>query len=265
MNEEEVSIVLGRVVREGLLPLAGLPMMLAQGGRILNRGGRMIVVSAHGQRLIGQLIDGLRADPAVARSLSANDADAEVVSAVFAALGDPANVRNHARHLIEQLSAGHEEWTVVWPIMGLDMATGEKLDVAGFLIGPLSETDLQAVWQDVEGYAAKAILAENATPGSGGDHVREFTRQALESSGCWAVGKVVGRQDSIEMIVREELSVAYDVLRSFALYVGIDPDDTYLGLPHSHDVSGRRRALRLKSVRVMRQPDPVEPSGPVST
>jgi len=73
-----------------------MPMMVAEGGRILNRGGRMIIVSAHGQSLIGQLIDGPRSDPAVARSLSANDADAEVVSTVFAALTDPANVRNHA-------------------------------------------------------------------------------------------------------------------------------------------------------------------------
>jgi len=39
------------------------------------------------------------------------------------------------------------------------------------------------------------------------------------------------------MIVREEPSVAYDVLRSFALYVRTDPDNTYLGLPHSCDVT----------------------------
>lgn len=237
VDEEEVTVLIEKILREGLVPLEGLPMVMAEGGRVINRKGRMIIVSAHGQGLIEQLVDELRADQTVARSLSASDVDAEVVSAVFAAIEDRASVRNQARRLINQLSIGQEEWTVVWPVMGLDMAPGEKLDIAGFSIGPLSATDLQAVWADVEDYASKAILADDPTPGSGADHVRGFTQQALESSGCWAIGKVLARQDSIQMIVNEELSVAFDILRSFALYVGIDPDDTYVGLPHSNDVS----------------------------
>lgn len=218
MNEEEVSALVSPVLSEGLLPLAGVPMLLAEGGRMINRGGRMIVVSVQGQgqRLIEELVNGLRADPAVARSLSVNDMDAEVVLAVFATLEDPSDVRNRAHTLIERLNSGHEEWTVAWPVMGLDMAPGEKLDVAGFSIGPLQEIDLQAIWRDVEAYACPATLADDPTPGSAGDHVRAFTLQALESSGCRAIGKVVARQDSIEMIVREEVSVAYDVLRSFS-------------------------------------------------
>ena len=138
-------------------------------------------------------MNGLRADPAVVRSLSANDVDAEVVSTVFATLEDPSDARNWAHSLIERLNLGQEEWTIVWPVMGLDMAPREKLDVAGLSIGPLQETDLQAIWRDVEAYACRAILADDPTPGSGGDHVRAFTRQALESSGCWAIGKVIAR------------------------------------------------------------------------
>lgn len=236
MDEEEVAFLIEKILREGLLPLEGVPMVMADGGRMINRNGRMIVVSAHGQGLIEQLVDGLRADQAVARSLSASAVDAEVVSAVFATIQERTSVRNQARGLIERLSMGREEWTIVWPVMGLDMAPGEKLDIAGFSIGPLSATDLQAVWADVEDYASKAILADDPTPGSGANHVRRFTQQALESAGCWAIGKVIAHQDSIQMIVSEELSVAFDVLRSFALYMGIDPDDSYVGLPHSNDV-----------------------------
>ncbi len=57
------------------------------------------------------------------------------------------------------------------------------------------------------------------------------------------------------MIVREDLSVAYDVLRSFALYVGIDPDDTYLGLPHSHDVSSALVYVPRGRLRVAERTD----------
>lgn len=39
MSEEEVSALIARVLSEGLLPLAGLPMLLAEGGRMINRGG----------------------------------------------------------------------------------------------------------------------------------------------------------------------------------------------------------------------------------
>lgn len=237
VDEEEVAVLIEKILREGLLPLDGLPMVMAEGGRMINRKGRMIIVSAHGRSLIEQLVDGLRADLTVARSLSASDVDAEVVSAVFATMEERTGVRNQARRLIERLSMGREEWTVVWPVMGLDMAPSEKLDIAGFSIGPLSATDLQAIWADVEEYASKAILADDPTPGSGASHVRGFTQQALESSGCWAIGKVIARQDSIQMIVTEELSVAFDILRSFALYIGIDPDDSYVGLPHSNDVN----------------------------
>jgi len=86
-------------------------------------------------------------------------------------------------------------------------------------------------------------------------------RKLMRGGPCWAVGQVTGRDEAIERISSERLTIALDVLRTFALYLGIDPHHVHLGVSTPKAV---KMSLELRPGEAMKwNASPAERRGPL--
>jgi hypothetical protein len=123
-----------------------------------------------------------------------------------------------AATLLARIGAGRRDWTVMLPIPGLILPAAASFDLAGLTLG--SST--------AEPIARAAETLRGLIPEEYDDRVKELDK-GLASYDSWAVGTFTARDDSADAIGEEKLSHAIDVLQSFALLAGIDPDTTHLG------------------------------------
>ena len=131
-------------------------------------------------------------------------------------------------------------WSVLWPIPSLTIPEGNELDLAGFTLSALSEAEVTGVREEHELIAQTMRIGEHGEPGSALPHMRDVFDKTISSSVCWARGAVRARTASVDRIAAEEIRIALAVLRTFALYIGINPDDTLLDVPPNSNI---RRAI----------------------
>jgi hypothetical protein len=243
---EEVAALLNEIIIEE----TDVPSSMDDFGGSYAYGSGSVEITRRDHRLMVQLAQQLRADPAIAESVSQRDAYDEVVTAVIdGVVAREAGTFDSGRlaaELLDRLRAGFEDWTVLWPVSGLILPNGASLEVGGLTISMLTDAKRAAIRHDMETIGRTVRLGPQGRPGSALPHVMETADQTLASSDYWAIGTVQGRRKSVRWIMEERVTVALDVLRAFALYVGIDPDRTLLGDSTS---TAERRTLFFNTAR----------------
>ncbi len=236
---DEVASLLARLLTTALAP-AGEPP--DSGGFFSSADDEGKLVGVHvtteGLVLVDEIIVLLRADPQASDQLRQEDAHQEVgqviVEGAIALDAGALDVGALAGTLIARIGAGRHDWTVMLPVPGLVLPAATALDLAGLTIGSLTAEPLAR--------AAETLRRLSSQGHDAGE--TERLDSSLTSYGSWAVGAVMARDESANVIVEERLSHAVDILQSFALLMGINPDTTHLG---QERVRGQRPDMRWNS------------------
>ncbi len=194
------------------------------------RSGRSFWMNEHGQRELDALVREIRSDRAVAAGVSADELWGELLNRIpaVADADDPFRTGDEqAESLCTWLRAGAIEWQVVVPVPGLTLPTDDSITLAGFKIGALTAEELTAI-RAASVYAATSAASDQRMRAA--DQVsQEMTENILSSAACWGTGTVVSQEGSALWVAKERILLACDILRTFALPLGIDPDQSLLG------------------------------------
>jgi len=252
LDSQSISTAVAEILRRGLLDPSRLhPEEIAyfssraiEPDGALDRGARTLYFNKEGRKLLGEMIEVVSNDKIVAQNLSIKEVETEVITTVFeAAIADDQgrlDVDNVVAALVERLEQGLGEWITVWPVLNLSMPNDRSIRLAGLTIGKVGGSERSKMTEDIEWVGRTVRIGRDGAPGSALPHIQKSTDETLASSECWGVGTIYGRKGAVEEVVEERVVIATDILRCFGMYIGIDPDETLLGIPNQ---PGIRRAI----------------------
>jgi len=132
--------------------------------------------------------------------------------------------------LFDGLLAGYSEWYTWAVVHGVNMADGDRLEIAGFVLGRLSTAEREEHLARADRIGRTMFFVDNPEPGSAHEPVMESNRKYLDGTDCWARTVVYCRESDVDRVIEKRVQdVVFNVLRFFALEIGYSPDQLSLG------------------------------------
>ena len=237
-----LSKLLARIIDDGLLdPSTSNPHEIASFyGR--SPAGKLLTIQTNrkGEQLVDQASAVLHTELITSHNLSV----AEVRDDVITTLVDAAVAKDEGKldvpslvaQLIERLSSDEGPWSVLWPIPSFNIPEEASLTVGRFIFGALSEDQLASIRTQHEEVSRSSWILKDGELRNALPAMQETFEETIRSCNCWALGQVTARATTIDRIAGEEIRISLAVIRTFALYLGINPDSALLETPANPNI-----------------------------
>lgn len=228
----QIESMLATILNEGLIESEDKTTMPSG---IYSRSGVSIMVNMKGRAHIDELVGELRKDKVLRISLSQQEMESEIVdSLVEAAVAldkGRLSLPDVITGLLNRVNQGRKNWRIFLPIIGIDFPEGVELKLVGGVIHTMGEKNTKRLRRNAMYIWDGAKLR---TKKSKQKRLRDLTGifdDIVSSSGVWFRTEVEGRQRAALELALESSTLALDILRFFAPYIGIDPDTSALAIP----------------------------------
>jgi len=228
-NQIESTFV--TLIKEGLIDSED---RLTMPSGIYSRAGVSINVNRKGRVLISELVREFQKDKFLSTSFSNKELENEIIDSVLeAALAldkGKSSIEEVVTTLLNRLNSERDNWLIILPIIGIELFEGAEIRLAGGAIRAFTEEDSRKLNRDAMDIWS-TLRYEDVVRQKRISELNGVLKDILSSSKVWFQTSVEGKREAAYSLALESCTLALDVLRFFALYVGIDPDTTALAIP----------------------------------
>lgn len=196
-------------------------------GKSIAQGATTISLDYSGAKLLQQIVNLIQEDKDARIQLSEAEVEGEVVSALFegcTALEERIFAESDlVKSLRYKLGEQRLDWDIYIPISGLELPSGRILSIAGGDLKRLTETDRRSLREQFDTALRTGRNTDSVVERVSGDF-----EETLTSSQTWFHVSIEGRPQGARDLATEKAVLAQDILRFWALLVGIDPQNSTL-------------------------------------